>query len=159
MSNGGVHSNHQVSLTQQGYDELVEELAEIKKSKLPNAIERVALARSHGDLSENSEYHAAREDLAFLEGKVDELEALVARATIIRVKKKAVVDLGCKVTVSGNGKNHTYDIVGEYEADPMNKKISHDSPLGQALMGKKVGEEVEYEAPVGRVVYKIKKIH
>ena len=153
------HNNHKVALTKEGYDELASELDEIKRNKLPKAIERVAVARSHGDLSENSEYHAAREDLAFLEGRVEELEALVAKAQIIRPRSKKTVNLGNKVTVNGNGKSLIFEVVGEFEADPMSKKISHDSPLGRALIGKKVGEKVEYEAPVGKVVYKIEKIH
>lgn len=147
------------NLTQQGYDELTQELAKIKNEKLPNAIDRVALARNHGDLAENSEYHSAREDLAFIEGRFEELEALIARATIVKPTTKNTIEVGSKVTVSANGESHTYHIVGEYEADPMQKKISHSSPLGKALTGKKVGEEVEFEAPIGKVVYKIDKIH
>lgn len=147
------------NLTQQGYDELVEELAKLKDEKLPAAIDRVAQARSHGDLAENSEYHSAREDLAFIEGRVEELEALIAHAQIVKPTKKDSIELGSKVTISANGDNHTYHIVGEYEADPMQKKISHSSPLGKALTGKKVGDEVEFEAPIGKVIYKIEKIH
>lgn len=150
---------HKVNLTQDGYDELVVELAKLKDTKLPNAIDRVAQARAHGDLSENSEYHSAREDLAFIEGRVDELEALIARATIVTKTSKSTIDVGSKVTVKANGSSHTYHIVGEYEADPMQKKISHSSPLGKALVGKKVGQDVEFEAPVGKVVYTIEKIH
>ena len=69
------------------------------------------------------------------------------------------MDIGCKVTVTLKGKEHTYEIVGEWEADPLKKKISHTSPLGLALVGKKKGENVEFEAPAGKVVYQIKKIH
>ena len=150
---------HKVSLTKQGYSELAEELRVLKEEKLPKAINRVAEARAHGDLSENSEYHSAREDLAFVEGRTDELETLVALAQIVKKTRKSFVDLGSKVTVKANGSNHTYDIVGEYEADPLKKKISHSSPLGKALSGKKVGEEVEFDAPVGKVIYMIEKIH
>ena len=148
-----------VNLTQAGYDELAEELKKLRDEKLPNAIDRVAQARNHGDLSENSEYHSAREDLAFVEGRVEELEALIVRAQIVKTSHKSVIDIGSKVTVSANGESHTYDIVVEYEADPLQKKISHSSPLGKALTGKKVGEEVEFDAPVGKVIYKIEKIH
>ena len=150
---------HRVSLTEQGYTELAEELRVLRDEKLPKAIDRVAQARAHGDLSENSEYHSAREDLAFIEGRKDELETLVARAQIVKKTRKSFIDLGSKVTVKANGSSHTYDIVGEYEADPLKKKISHSSPLGKALSGKKVGEEVEFDAPVGKVIYKIEKIH
>lgn len=149
-----------VSLTQDGYAELVAELKELKDNKLPAAIDRVARARDFGDLSENSEYQNARENLSFLEGRIEELEDLVSRAKIIKAKKtsKKAVTLGSKVTVNGGGKTHTFTIVGEYEADPTEKKISHDSPLGKALLGKKIGEEVEYEAPVGKILYQIKRI-
>ena len=91
MSVQSVHNNHHVSLTKQGYDELAAELKEMKEDKLPKAIERVAEARSHGDLSENSEYHAAREDHAFLEGRLDELEALIVKAKIIKLLKQGLV--------------------------------------------------------------------
>ena len=146
-----------VHLTREGRDEIVAELAELRDEKLPKAIERVARARDFGDLSENAEYHSAREDLAFIEGRVEELEVIVARAKIITAKKgqKNHVKLGSTVTVHGNGIKQTFAVVGEWEADPGNKKISHQSPLGQALVGKKVGEQVEIEAPAGKILYKI----
>jgi len=150
---------NKVLLTSEGYQELKDEL-EALQAKLPAAVERVTKAREYGDLSENSEYHAAREDLAFVQGRVEELEEVVARAKVIEdIKPNGIVDLGCKVTVHANGNEVTYVLVGEYEADPTKKKISIDSPLGQALMGKKVNEEVEFEAPVGKVIYTIRKIH
>jgi transcription elongation factor GreA len=148
-----------VHLTQEGYDEIQQEL-DVMKAKHPDAVDRVTKAREHGDLSENSEYHAAREDLSFIMGRIEELEELLARAEIVKPSNKnSSVDFGSKVTVSANSNEVTYAIVGEYEADPTKKKISHDSPLGQSLMGKKIGEQVEFEAPVGKVIYTIKKIH
>ena len=150
-----------VQLTQAGYDELVIELKDIKDNKLPKAIERVATARSFGDLSENSEYHAAREDLAFLEGRTAELEQLVANAKVIRVSKgKSMVSLGSTVKVHvGKSKSpHSYQIVGEWEANPKEKKISESSPLGMALIGKKPGDEIEIDAPAGKIKYKIAEI-
>lgn len=146
-------------LTQEGLDELQAELTELLKTKLPEAIERVTLAREQGDLAENSEYHAARDDHAFIQGRIDELEELIARAKVVQKSSNSIVSLGNKVTVTAKGKAHTYHVVGKYEADPANKKISDESPLGQALIGKKVGESVEYEAPVGKIIYKIDKIH
>lgn len=148
-----------IQFTAAGLDELKAELAELKDVKLPAAIERVARARDFGDLSENAEYHAAKEELSFLEGRVEELEDIVSKAYVVDKNGTSAVDIGCKVTVELGGKDHTYEIVGEWEADPMKKKISHTSPLGQALVGKKKGESVEFEAPAGKVVYKIKKIH
>lgn len=146
--------------TSQGLKELKDELKELLKDKKPKAIDRVAIARSHGDLAENSEYSAAREDLAFIEGRVDELEGLIAKAKVIKNHKSDdKVKLGSKVTVRVNGSEHTYELVGEWEADPVEKKISDTSPLGQALLGKKKGEKIEIEVPAGKVSYHIKKIH
>lgn len=152
--------NDKIQFTADGLTEIKAELAELKGAKLTAAIERVARARDFGDLSENAEYHAAKEELSFIEGRVEELEGIVLRAEVVGGKnKKGVIDIGCKVTVTVAGKEHTYEIVGEWEADPLKKKISHTSPLGQALVGKKMGENVEFEAPAGKVIYKIKKIH
>ncbi len=154
MSNG-----IKVHLTQEGFNELQAEVNELK-AKLPQAVDRVAKAREHGDLSENSEYHAAREDLSFVQGRVEELEEVLGHATIIKNSSGDSVSLGSQVTVLTHDNNEiTFTIVGEYEADPHKKKISHDSPLGKALFGKKVTEHVEYEAPVGKIIYKIKKIN
>lgn len=147
----------EVTLTQEGYDELLTEFKEIKEHKLPIAIERVATARSFGDLSENSEYHSAREDLSFLEGRVTELEALLAKAKVIKQKKgkQSAVSVGSTVTVHIGKAKHVYQIVGEWEANPKEKKISESSPLGKALLGKKIGEELEVEAPAGKIKYKV----
>lgn len=152
---------HNLHLTQQGLDELKSELDDLENNKLPKAIERVKLAREQGDLSENSEYHAARDDHAFIQGRVDELHELIAKARIVKkTSSNGKVSLGSKVTVtSDKGHSLTYHIVGKYEANPIDQKISDESPLGQALLGKKVGEKVEYEAPVGKIVYSIDKIH
>ena len=149
-----------VHLTQEGLEELKKELATFKDAKRPQAVERVSRARDFGDLTENSEYHQARDELSFIDGRIEELEELIAKATIIDDKRQMkMVDIGCKVTLVGNGKLHTFTIVGEWEADPKEQKISHQSPLGKALVGKKVGEKVEIEAPAGKIVYMVKKIH
>ena len=149
-----------VHLTKEGLKEIQDELDNLVKDKRPKVVERVARARDFGDLSENSEYHQARDELAFIDGRIEELQEIISKAIVIDGKKKRKsIDIGCKVTLMGNGKKHTYNIVGEWEADPKEKKISHESPLGKALVGKKVGEKVEFEAPAGIVVYEIKKIH
>jgi transcription elongation factor GreA len=153
-------NDHRVQLTQQGYDELVAELEELTNTKIPAAISRVALARSQGDLRENSEYHAAREELAMLEGRRDELDSLIQRAEIIVKVNNGVVSLGSEVEVEidGNGSRQTFSIVGEWEANPREKKISEKSPLGQALTGKKAGEVISIEAPAGTLTYHIYKV-
>jgi len=150
-----------IYLTPDGLKELKEELKVLVEKKRPALIERVATARAHGDLSENSEYSAAREDLAFVEGRIEEIEMLLAKVKVIKNSKNVTkeVKLGCKVTVKVNGKTQTYEVVGEWEADPLEQKISHTSPLGLALMGKKHGEKIKIEAPAGKVSYHIVKIH
>jgi len=161
MNDQTVHN--QVFLTKEGLKELKDELELLQTKKQPDLIERVARARGFGDLSENTEYSNAREELSFMEGRIEELEGLIVKAKLIQPKTKGarndVVKLGCKVTVDVNGSQHTYEVVGEWEADPKAKKISHSSPLGKALLGKKPGEKVEIEAPVGKITYIIKKIH
>ena len=151
--------NDKIQFTPSGLEELKTELTELKDLKLPSAIERVARARDFGDLSENAEYHAAKEELSFIEGRLEELEDIIAKAQVVDSPSHGSIDIGCKVTIDLNGSEHTYEIVGEWEADPLKKKSSHTSPLGQALLGKKKGESVEFEAPAGKVIYKIKKIH
>ena len=104
------------------------------------------------------EIEKTEEEIALLGGRIDELEEVVKTATVVSGSSKAGNDgigVGTKVTVKVNGVNNVFDIVGEWEADPVNKKISHESPLGLALIGKKVGEKVEVEAPAGNIRYEI----
>jgi transcription elongation factor GreA len=147
--------NHIVVVTKDGISELKRELDELVSIKRPETVKRLADARDQGDLSENSEYSAAKQDLAFIDGRIVELEEIIHGAKVVTSHGKSHVDVGCKVTLHINGKKDVYTVVGEWEADPKEKKISHSSPLGQALMGKKVGEKVEVEAPAGKVLYKI----
>ena len=146
--------------TSEGLKELKNELRKLTEEKRPRLIKRVTVARSHGDLSENSEYSAAREDLAFVDGRIEELEGLIAKAKIIRNKGgNHEVKLGCRVTLKVGRKEETFEVVGEWEADPLKQKISHTSPLGQALLGKKKGDRVEIDAPAGKLTYHIQKVH
>lgn len=153
-------TTQRVQMTPLGYRQLVEELANLEKSGLPESIDRVAKAREFGDLSENAEYHSAKEDLAALEGRIEELKDIIARVIVVDIKKtgEEEVGIGSMVTVHVNGKSHDFSIVGEWEADPAAKKISHESPLGKALIGKKVGDTVEVEAPAGKVIYAINSV-
>ncbi|MCJ7740052.1 transcription elongation factor GreA [Candidatus Microgenomates bacterium] len=144
-----------ILVTREGLQQLKEEYDNLVNKKRPEAVNRLAIARGQGDLTENSEYTAAKQDLAFMDGRIAELELVLHEAKVITVHSKAKVDIGCKVTVHINGKKESFTIVGEWEADPMQKKISHSSPLGKALLGKKVGEKVEVEAPAGKIQYKI----
>lgn len=144
-------------LTQNGRDLLGKELSELLDVKRPKIVERLANARANGDLAENSDYQSAKEELEFLDGRIDELQEVLQTAAIVSQSKVggAGVGVGTKVTVKVNGKQTIFNIVGEWEADPINKKISHDSPLGLALLGKKVGDTAEVDAPAGKLTYEI----
>ena len=146
---------NKIVLTQEGLVELKREHEELVNVKRPVAVTRLASARELGDLSENSEYAAAKTDLAFIDGRIVELEDIIHGAKVVTSHGKSHVDVGCKVTLTINGKKETFHLVGEWEANPMEKKISHSSPLGKALLGKKVGEKVEVDAPAGKVLYKV----
>lgn len=142
-------------LTKDGLATLKNEYDDLVKVKRPEVVKRLSDARDLGDLSENSEYASAKQDLAFIDGRIAELEEILHGAKIITTHSKGYVEVGCRVTLHINGKKDVYTVVGEWEADPTQKKISHESPLGKALIGKKVGEQVEVEAPAGRLLYKI----
>lgn len=152
-----------IFVTKQGLEELREELHDLEKVKRPQVLERVSQARAMGDLSENSEYTAAREELSLIDGRIEELSDMLKRAEIIDEAKAAkthsAVQLGSKVTVTINGKKEVFELVGEWEADPQEKKISHESPLGKALIGKKVNEKIEVEAPAGKILYHVVEIN
>lgn len=152
--------DEKVYLTKEGLDKIKKELDELKNKKRPNMVERLSLARMQGDLSENNEYASAKEELAFIDGRIEELEDVTARVSVIERKGKSsdCVGLGCRVTVRFGEDEMVYHIVGEWEADPGQRKVSHSSPLGRALLGKKIGEEVEFEAPVGKILYKVLRI-
>lgn len=132
------------------------ELEGLRDVKRPKLVERLAYARSQGDLSENADYQSAKEELEFLDGRIDELTEVTKTASVVVNNGKAGgIDVGAKVTVKVDDTKIAFDIVGEWEADPVNKKISHKSPLGLALNGKKVGDKVEVEAPAGTIHYEI----
>lgn len=144
-------------LTQEKFDELKTELNELITVARKEIAESLEYARSLGDLSENAEYHAARELQAATEERIRRLEGLVKSAVIISEKKKGVVGFGSKVTIrkKGDKADHTYTIVGSEEADMREKKISHLSPMGEALMNKKKGETFTFTTPNGRQEYTI----
>ncbi len=150
---------NKVYLTKEGLETIKAEHEELTKVKRPQILAQVSNARGLGDLSENAEYAAARDELSFIDGRIAELEELLKHALMIRDSQKAKnnhqVRLGSKVTLHVNGKKETFMVVGEWEADPSEKKISHESPLGKALIGKKKGEKVEVEAPAGKILYTI----
>lgn len=146
-----------LQLTKLGLQALKSELGVLVDSKRPQLVERLANARGEGDLSENSDYQNAKDELEFLDGRIDELQEVIKNAVIVNgdSSSKGTVAVGTKVKVHVNGSENIFEIVGEWESDPVSKKISHTSPLGQALIGKKVGEKVEVEAPAGKLHYEI----
>ncbi len=148
-----------IYLTKEGLTELRKEYDELMKVKRPDILARVSQARNLGDLSENAEYVAAREELSFIDGRIDELEEMLKQVELIsQSKSNNMVKLGSTVKVVAGKQQEVFTVVGEWEADPHQKKISHESPLGKALLGKKVGEKVEVEAPAGKILYTIKSI-
>jgi transcription elongation factor GreA len=146
-------------MTAEGLSRLQEELRVLKADERPAVIRAIAEARSHGDLSENAEYHAARERQSFIEGRITELESIIPSVEVIdtsRLSGNKVV-FGARVTVvdEETEDKKTYRIVGQYEADMKAGTISVSSPVAKALMGKKVGDSVEVPAPGGARVYEI----
>ncbi|MFL2099368.1 transcription elongation factor GreA [Desemzia sp. FAM 24101] len=146
-------------MTIEGKEKLEEELDLLKTEKRKEIIERIKIARSFGDLSENSEYESAKDEQAFVEGRITRLETMLRFAEIIDSSETAAdeVSLGKRVTFIElpDGDEEEYFIVGSAEADPFNGKISNDSPIAKSLIGKKVGEEVVIQTPGGDMTIKI----
>jgi len=145
-----------IPMTAEGFKKLEDELKDLKHVQRPQVIEDIAEARAHGDLSENAEYHAARERQSFIEGRLEELEAVLSRAEIIdisRFKGDTVVRFGAFVTVADE--EATYQIVGEYESDMGRKKISLTAPIARAMIGKSVDDSIEVQTPKGTKSYEI----
>ena len=147
-------------LTPQGIQKLQEELEQLKGPRRKDLAKRLRSAIQMGDLSENADYHKAKEDQAFLEGRIQEIEYLLRNAVIIEKNSTAqAVGLGHHITVQeGNSPAETYHLVGAKEADPRHGRISNESPLGRALADRKVGDVVEVDAPGGKIRFAILKI-
>ncbi|WP_080844800.1 transcription elongation factor GreA [Cytobacillus gottheilii] len=140
-------------MTQAGKEKLEQELEQLKSVKRKEVVERIKIARSFGDLSENSEYDSAKEEQAFVEGRITTLENMIRNAKIIEEEDMSTdgVSLGRSVTFIElpDGDEETYTIVGSAEADPFDGKISNDSPIAKSLLGRKVGDEVTVQTPGG----------
>ena len=141
-------------ITQEGKVELEAELVELK-GRRGEIAEKIANARDYGDLSENAEYDAAREEQGLLESRIAEIEDILMNAEIIKGGSKNKIGLGSSVELKANGKTFNYSIVGPVEADPLEGKISDESPIGEALLGKKVGEHAVITTPKGEIDYEI----
>ena len=146
-------------LTPEGEAKLKAELKELTGPRREELAQRLRSAIQMGDLSENADYHKAKEDQGFLEGRIQEIEKILSTATIVEKKQSDKVEVGAKVTIQEEDYDpETFDLVGATEADPRNGKISNESPFGKALIGHKVGEVVEAETPGGKIKLKILKI-
>jgi len=142
--------------TRSGLEKLKAELHELKSVRRFEIADRITKAKDLGDLSENAEYHDAKEALSFLEGRVMELEDFIAKAVVTEPTSTEVVNVGCKVRCEAGGKPKEYHIVGPKESEPSAGKISNDSPLGVALLGRKKDETFDYVLPNGaKVAYRI----
>ncbi|MDT2045376.1 transcription elongation factor GreA [Priestia aryabhattai] len=146
-------------MTEEGKLKLEQELEYLKTVKRKEVVERIKIARSFGDLSENSEYDSAKDEQAFVEGRITTLENMIRNAKIIEedVENSSIVSLGKSVTFVElpDGDEETYTIVGSAEADPFEGKISNDSPIAKSLIGKQVGDEVTVQTPGGEMAVKI----
>ena len=152
----------EVILTKEGKEELEKRLEFLKVTKRAEITERIKTAREFGDLSENAEYDAAKNEQAMIEGEIVEIEEKLKHAVIIKDgAKKGVVSLGSKVDIldEETGEVATYEIVGTTEADVENSRISNESPIGNALLGRKAGETVTVSVPVGTTTITIKKVY
>lgn len=144
-------------ITKEGKKELELELEELK-GRRGEIAEKIASARDFGDLSENAEYDAAREEQGLVETRIAEIEDILQQAEIIKSSKSSVVGLGATVELKSDVKNVTYKVVGPVEANPLEGKISNESPIGTELVGKKVGDSATISTPKGEITYEIVKI-
>ena len=155
-------ADKKVMLTEDGYNKLVEKLNYLKSVRRIEVAERLKAAIALGDLSENSEYDDAKNEQAFLEGEIQDLEAKIRNSDIIKAGSSDVVQMGSRVSVVdlefAEDGPETFMIVGSTEADPDEGKISNESPLGGALLGQKVGATVDVHAPAGIIKYQIMEI-
>lgn len=152
-----------VPLTQEGADTLKEELHDLKSVRRPAVIQAIAEAREHGDLKENAEYHAAREQQSFIEGRIKEIESKLSHAQIIDITQmnddgKVIFGTTVQLLDIESDETVTYRIVGDDEANIKLGLISYSSPLARAIIGKKEGDEVEFQAPGGRKEYEVEKV-
>ena len=154
--------SNKIPMTTEGQASLQEELRHLKNTARPEAIKAIAQAREHGDISENAEYHAARDRQSFIEGRVSELEDKIARAEVIDVSKLSGKTIKFGATVSlideDTDQKLTYQIVGQDEADIKSGRIAITSPLARALIGKAKGDSVEVNTPNGEKAYEIRRV-
>jgi transcription elongation factor GreA len=145
-------------LSEQSLETLKKEFETIKDIRIPEIAKTIDEAKQQGDLSENAEYHQAREDMSWAHGRLKELEQIINNSKIITNQKGDMVVVGSEVVIKVGGAEKTYHIVGPQEVNPAQGYISNESPLGQALLGHKVGDKVEVNIPAGKQIYEIKRV-
>lgn len=151
--------DQKVYVSKEGLEKFKQELDDLVNVKRKEIIERIERAKELGDLSENAEYAAAKDEQAFTEGRILELQDMITRAEIINGSGKVdLVRVGSKVKVKTDGTEVEYEIVGVAEADPVAGKISNESPLGRSFLGRRVGDKIQIQIPKGTVVYTILEI-
>ena len=154
-----MNDNNKVVLTEEGYENLKEELDHLVNVKRKEVAERIKVARDFGDISENSEYDEAKNEQAFVEGRIQEIKNMLDNVEIVREEEVSdeIVSVGniVKIRDIETDDEFTYRIVGSAESDPLNNKISNESPIGKAIIGHKVGDSVEIEVPSGLKTYEI----
>ncbi|SDM39816.1 transcription elongation factor GreA [Halarsenatibacter silvermanii] len=152
-------SDNEVLLTEEGYEKLEDELKHLKEVKRKEVAEKIKVARDFGDISENAEYDEAKNEQAFIEGRIKKLENMLDKAEVVKQDEinDHTVNVGNSVELEelDNGEVYEYTLVGSAEADPLNHKISNESPIGQSVIGKSIGDEVEVETPEDTVRYRI----
>lgn len=146
-----------VYLTPEGEKKLEKELQALV-SKRPEISLRIERAKELGDLKENAEYHDAKDEQGMIESRIREIESVLAQAQVVKKENTGTITLGSEVIVSANGKDREFQLVGASEAEPATGKISHESPLGKVLFGRKQGESVEVSLPAGKIIYQIKDV-
>ncbi len=149
----------EILLTEEGYQELEDELRHLKEEKRKEVAEKIKVARDFGDISENAEYDEAKNEQAFVEGRIKKLEKMLENARVVKKEEinNHTVNVGNAVELKeiDTGDVYTYTLVGSAEADPLEHKISNESPIGRAVIGKSIGDEVKVETPDGDAAYKI----
>lgn len=147
-----------IKFTKEGYEKLGEEYQQLTE-KRPGVLARMVAAREQGDLSENAGYHASKEELGKIDSRLRELKLLMRFGEIVDSKGANAVGVGSTVKVSKDAETYEFNIVGQLEADPVHGKLSEVSPIGNALLGKNVGDQVEVEIPDGKIVYTVLEIN
>ncbi len=154
-------TKNKIQLTKQGHQDLQDELDRLLNEKLPDVVKRISVARDKGDLSENTEYQNAKEEKDIYDARVAEIEDVLKRAEVVgKTRSRTKVGIGSKVVVhiKGNKTKMDFELVGEFEGNAESGKISTVSPIGEALVDKKEGDEVVVEAPAGKITYVIDKV-